>query len=196
VPRVLLATDADWIHQEVDAALAGDDIEVLRVNQGTEVRPAVKAGGIDLVVLDLQIGNMGGMAACMDLRLDESVDLLPHVPVLMLLDRDVDTFLAKRSEADGWVVKPLDPFSLRRAATALLAGEEWKPEPSAGTEGPVELEGDDAEFKGTSEETRLADEPGDSDVDEVTASGDELADPTTEPEAEKSAESAADIQGP
>ncbi|MCU1372213.1 MAG: putative two-component response regulator [Ilumatobacteraceae bacterium] len=125
MPRVLLATDADWIHEEVDAAIAGDDIEVFRVRQGVEVRPAVYAGEFDLVVLDQQIGNMGAMAACMDLRLDESVGKLDHTPVLFLLDRDVDVFLAKRSEADGWVVKPLDPFRLRRAATALLGGGTW-----------------------------------------------------------------------
>jgi DNA-binding response OmpR family regulator len=119
---VLLATDADWIHEEVDAALAGDDIEVLRVREGVDVLPAVHELSPDLVVLDLQIGNMGGMAACMNLRLDESVDRLPHIPVLMLLDRDVDAFLANRAEADGWVVKPIDPFRLRSAATAILGG--------------------------------------------------------------------------
>ena len=37
------------------------------------------------MVLDLQIGNMGGMATCLDLRLEESADRLPHVGVLMLL---------------------------------------------------------------------------------------------------------------
>ena len=125
MPRVLLATDADWIHEEVDAAIAGDDIEVLRVREGVEVRPAVHAGAPDLVILDLQIGNMGGMAACMDIRLDESVDALGHVPVLILLDRDADVFLAERCDADGWVIKPLDPLRLRRAATALLAGGTW-----------------------------------------------------------------------
>ena len=125
MPRVLLATDADWIHEEVDAAIAGDDIEVFRVRQGVEVLPAVHAGAPDLVVLDLQIGNMGGMASCMDIRLDESVGKLSHVPVLMLLDRDADVFLAERCEANGWVIKPLDAFRLRRAATALLAGETW-----------------------------------------------------------------------
>lgn len=119
---MLLATDADWIHEEVDAALAGDDIEVFRVRQGVEVLPTVHELSPDLVVLDLQIGNMGGMAACMNLRLDESVDLLPHIPVLILLDRDVDAFLANRAEADGWIVKPIDAFRLRKAATALLAG--------------------------------------------------------------------------
>ncbi|HRW38190.1 MAG TPA: response regulator [Aquihabitans sp.] len=126
MPRVLLATDADWIHEEVDAAIAGDDIEVLRVRQGTDVRPAVRELSPELVILDLQIGNMGGMAACMDLRLDESVGRLDHTPVLMLLDRDVDAFLASRAEADGWLAKPLDAFRLRRAATALLAGEPYR----------------------------------------------------------------------
>ena len=125
MPRVLLATDADWIHEEVDAAIAGDDIDVIRVRQGVDVLPTVHAGAPDLVVLDLQIGNMGGMAACMDIRLDESVDRLPHIPVLMLLDRDADIFLAERCEADGWTVKPLDPLKLRRAAMALLAGGTW-----------------------------------------------------------------------
>lgn len=125
MPRVLLATDADWIHEDVDAALAGDDIEVMRVREGVDVLPAVRELAPDLVVLDLQIGNMGGMATCMDLRLDESVGRLEHVQVLMLLDRDVDAFLANRSDADGWLVKPLDAFRLRRAATALLAGEPY-----------------------------------------------------------------------
>lgn len=132
---MLLATDADRIHEEVDAAIAGDDIEVVRVRQGVDVLPAVHAGAPDLVVLDLQIGNMGGMAACMNIRLDESVGKLDHVPVLILLDRDADTFLADRCDADGWIIKPLDAFRLRRAATALLAGESWTEgrEPSPAT---------------------------------------------------------------
>jgi len=133
---VLLATDADWIHADVDAALAGDDIEVLRVRQGVDVLPTVHDLEPDLVVLDLQIGNMGGMAACMDLRLDESVGRLDHVPVLMLLDRDVDIFLASRCEADGWLVKPLDAFHLRRAATAVLDGGTY----TEGTPGHAEPE--------------------------------------------------------
>ena len=126
MPRVLLATDADWIHEDVDAAIAGDDIEVLRVSQGGDVLPAIKAGLPDLVILDLQIGNMGGMATCMEIRLDESVGRIDYsVPVLMLLDRDADIFLAERCAPDGWLVKPLASFRLRRAATALLAGNTW-----------------------------------------------------------------------
>jgi len=56
--------------------------------------------------------------------LDDLPDLLrnalDHVAVLMLLDRRPDVFLARRSGAEGWLVKPLDPLRLRRAVTSLL----------------------------------------------------------------------------
>ncbi|MGI8938315.1 MAG: response regulator [Iamia sp.] len=122
---VLLATDADWIADDVDAALADDDTVILRIRTGAEVLDATIDHEPDLVVLDLQIGNMGGMAACMALRLEEGSGRLDPVPILMMLDRHHDAFLAKRSAADGWITKPLDPFRLRRAATALMAGDEW-----------------------------------------------------------------------
>lgn len=122
---VLLATDADWIADDVEAALADETTEVVRIRTGAEVVAATVATAPDLVVLDLQIGNMGGMAACMALRLEEGAGRLEPVAVLMLLDRPHDDFLAKRSQADGWITKPLDPFQLRRAAEALLAGGEW-----------------------------------------------------------------------
>jgi DNA-binding response OmpR family regulator len=125
MPEVLLATDADWIHDEVKAALVDDDTTVVRVNAGRDVLPTVEDRDPDLVVLDLQIGNMGGMATCLSLRLEEGAGRLERRPVLMLLDRTQDVFLGRRSDADGWLVKPLDAFRLRRAATALLEGGTW-----------------------------------------------------------------------
>ena len=124
VPKVLLATDSDAVHEDVDAALDTGDTTVRRVRQGEDVLPAIADQMPDLVVLDLQIGNMGGMAACMSIRLEEGIGNLPRLPVLMLLDRHDDVFLANRSDAEGWLIKPLDAFRLRRAATALLAGGE------------------------------------------------------------------------
>ena len=120
MPEVLIATDADAVFAEVDAALADEATTVVRVRAGKDVGPAVADRTPDLVVLDLQIGNMGGIATCLHLRHEAGADRLPEVPVLMLLDRDADVFLAKRSGADGWLVKPLDAFALRSAATAIL----------------------------------------------------------------------------
>jgi hypothetical protein len=33
--------------------------------------------------------------------------------------------MARRSGAEGWILKPLDPIRLRKAVTSLLAGATW-----------------------------------------------------------------------
>ncbi len=123
---VLIATDSEQLFRELQSVIAGDDITVRGVQAGVQVLPAVKTATPDLVILDLQIGNMGAMATCMDLRLEESAGRLDHVPVLFLLDRRADVFLARRAEAEGWVIKPLDPIRLRKAIRTLLAGERYE----------------------------------------------------------------------
>ncbi|MGH9082871.1 MAG: response regulator [Acidimicrobiales bacterium] len=119
---VLVASDAPSVRRKVAAVTSGPDTEVVEASSGPAVVARVRDDPPDLVIVDMQMGNMGGMAVCLELRLDESYLDLPHVPVLMLLDRRPDVFLARRSSAEGWLVKPLDPLRLRRATRALLAG--------------------------------------------------------------------------
>jgi DNA-binding response OmpR family regulator len=126
MPGILIATDADYVNDEVVAALAGSGTTIHRVRAGVDVLPAVIDCEPDLVVLDLQIGNMGGMAVCMELRNEVGAGRIDPAAVLMLLDREADVFLAQRCEADGWLVKPLDGFRMRRAASALLAGGTYR----------------------------------------------------------------------
>jgi DNA-binding response OmpR family regulator len=116
----LVASDAPTLRREVEAVISGPDIEVRSVTSGPEVVSFVGEESPDLVIVDMQMGNMGGMAVCLELRLQESYDAVDHIPVLMLLDRRPDVFLARRSSAEGWLVKPLDPIRLRRAVQALL----------------------------------------------------------------------------
>jgi DNA-binding response OmpR family regulator len=125
VPHILVASDSAAVREDVKSVLSGRDTVVTEVTRGSAVAPAVGADPPDLVVLDLQIGNMGGMATCLDLRLEESAGRLPHVGVLMLLDRRADVFLARRAAAEGWIVKPLDPLRLRRAINEVLAGHSY-----------------------------------------------------------------------
>ncbi|MFP5318733.1 MAG: response regulator transcription factor [Acidimicrobiia bacterium] len=122
MPDVLIASDAAWVRDDVKSVLDPAEFTVREVTRGQQVLPAVLERTPDLAVLDLQIGKMGGMATCMELRLEEGGDRLDHVPVLMLLDRRADVFLARRSGAEGFLVKPLDPMRLSRAIRALLAG--------------------------------------------------------------------------
>jgi DNA-binding response OmpR family regulator len=120
VQTIVVASDAPTLRREVEAVISGPDVTVESMRTGPEViAEAVEAP--DLIIVDMQMGNMGGMAVCLELRLQESYGALPHIPVLMLLDRRPDVFLARRSGAEGFLVKPLDPLRLRRAVHALLA---------------------------------------------------------------------------
>jgi DNA-binding response OmpR family regulator len=135
VAKLLLVSDARTVLEELSAVLDDGEHEIRELSSGAAVRRNVEADPPDLVVTDCQVGNMGGIAICMDLKLEESGGRLPYVPVLILLDRRADVFLARRSGAEGWLVKPLDPLRLRRAAQALLNDETYedksfKPVPS------------------------------------------------------------------
>jgi len=136
VAAVLIVSDSESVLSELRSALEDGETELLELMAGEEVRPAVEEDPPDLVITDLQVGNMGGMAICLDLHLEESGGRIPHVPVVILLDRRADVFLARRSAAEGWLVKPLDPIRIRRAAQAVLDGgtfhdESYKPLPLA-----------------------------------------------------------------
>lgn len=124
--HILLATDAQWILNEVVAILGTPSTSFTVVSDGRDVSAAVKTHTPDLAILDLQSGSMGAMAVAMNLRLDHSSGNAPMVPVLMLLDRVADVHLARRSGADGWIIKPLDALRLRRAVTMVLDGDVYQ----------------------------------------------------------------------
>jgi len=128
VATVLLASDLASLRHELRTMLEGPDVFIEEASNGREVLARVKRGDIDLVILDMQIGSMGAMAICMDLRHEESYGASEPVAVLMLLDRRPDVFLARRSGAEGFVVKPLDPQRVRSAVRALLRGEGYEDE--------------------------------------------------------------------
>jgi CheY-like chemotaxis protein len=146
VPAIVVASDAPSVRRVIVAVLETPDTDIWEVASGPEALAAVADEPPDLVIVDLQMGSMGGMAVCLELRLEASYGNLPHVPVLMLLDRRPDVFLAKRSGAEGWLVKPLDPLRLRRATAALLGGgtyfdDSYQPVPVLVGEGPREPTG-------------------------------------------------------
>jgi DNA-binding response OmpR family regulator len=125
--KVLVAADARWVREQVRAALVAPGQEVIEATRGQDVRDTVAEYEPDLVILDLQIGNMGGIAVAIDLHLEESGGRLPHVPILLLLDREADRFLARRAGAEAELVKPVDPGTLRRTVKRIVGEEAVAP---------------------------------------------------------------------
>ncbi len=75
-------------------------------------------GGIDVCVLDGEAVPAGGMGVCRQLK-DEVFDC---PPVLLLMGRPQDAWLATWSRADAAVTLPVDPAELADALAGLVRG--------------------------------------------------------------------------
>jgi len=124
---VVVAADGKWVRDQVRTAVTTPGTTVVEITRGQDVRGAVAAHSPDVVVLDLQIANMGGIAVAIDLHLEADAGRIPAVPVLLLLDREHDRFIAQRADADAVLVKPVDPGTLRRTVQGLLDGATPRP---------------------------------------------------------------------
>lgn len=118
--RLLLAADDVWVHNDVLAAITDPGTAVDVVSDPKEVVERLQSGLYDLLIVDLQIGAMGGMAVTRAVKDAISRGEITSLAVLMLLDRRVDVFLARRAGAEGWVVKPFTAHELRRVIDSLV----------------------------------------------------------------------------
>ncbi|MFJ8646573.1 hypothetical protein ACIRNI_10665 [Streptomyces sp. NPDC093546] len=73
-------------------------------------------GGIDVCVLDGEAAPAGGMGVCRQIK-DE---IFRCPPVLLLIGRPQDAWLATWSRADAAVTLPVDPVELADSLAALL----------------------------------------------------------------------------
>jgi DNA-binding response OmpR family regulator len=90
-------------------------VRLLEVATQAAVLTAMDAGGIDLAILDGE-AVPGGMGISRQLK-DE---VLRCPPILLLIGRPDDAWLATWSRADGAVSHPVDPVRLPAVVAALL----------------------------------------------------------------------------
>ncbi|MER5930393.1 hypothetical protein [Streptomyces sp. NPDC002054] len=76
----------------------------------------LEQGGIDVCVLDGEAVPAGGMGVCRQIK-DE---IFRCPPVLLLIGRPQDAWLATWSRADATVTLPVDPVSFPDALATLL----------------------------------------------------------------------------
>jgi DNA-binding response OmpR family regulator len=77
---------------------------------------AMTAGGIDLAILDGEAVPAGGMGICRQLK--DEIYRCP--PILVLIGRTDDAWLATWSRADAVQSHPLDPIALAQSVTRLI----------------------------------------------------------------------------
>ncbi|WP_329290740.1 hypothetical protein [Streptomyces pseudovenezuelae] len=91
-------------------------VEFLECATPAAVLKELNKGGIDVCVLDGEAVPMGGMGLCRQIK-DEVFDC---PPVLLLIGRPQDAWLATWSRAEGAVTHPVDPVEFASALASLL----------------------------------------------------------------------------
>jgi DNA-binding NarL/FixJ family response regulator len=122
VIRVLIVDDDALVRAGLSMMLAGtDDIRVVaEASDGGEVASAVAAYGPDVVLMDIRMPGVDGLAATERLRAREGA---PQVIVLTTFDADEHVLRALRAGAAGFLLKDTPPPEIMRAIRLVAAGE-------------------------------------------------------------------------
>jgi CheY-like chemotaxis protein len=122
MPQVLVYSDDPAFRDAVRLAVGRrpsadlDRVEFVDAATGAELLAAVDGGGIDTVVIDGEARPTGGFGLAKQLK-DELADC---PPVLLMVARKDDTWLAQWSLADAVLPLPLDAPATVDAVVGLL----------------------------------------------------------------------------
>jgi two-component system KDP operon response regulator KdpE len=114
--RVLVVDDEEHIRRAVGRALVARDYQVEMATDGEEALTTAAAFQPDLVVLDLNLPALDGLAVCRLLRDQSAVPIL----VLSVRDDDTDKVTALDLGADDYLTKPFSVEELMARVRALL----------------------------------------------------------------------------
>jgi CheY-like chemotaxis protein len=116
--RVLLVDDEPVIRELVQAMLEGDGVEVRCVDGGARALQEAVAWRPGLVLLDIVMPDLDGLAVLRLLRADPA---LAGVPVHMLTARvrPADRTAAEKAGASGYIEKPFKGQALQALVASL-----------------------------------------------------------------------------
>ncbi len=93
--KVFLVTDASWVANEVRAGLSLGEWDIKEISDPRLTTSLVMEERPEAVIVDMQVGTMGGMAVIRGIR--GEVDEADRPRTVLLLDRSADEFIARRA---------------------------------------------------------------------------------------------------
>ncbi|MDB5429612.1 MAG: hybrid sensor histidine kinase/response regulator [Caulobacter sp.] len=122
--RVLAAEDNPINQRVLAALLAPLNLDLTMVENGREAVEARSRAEWDLILMDIQMPEMGGVEAARRIRADEAARGLSRAPILAVTANVMSHQVAEYLSAgmDGHVAKPLSAEALYAAIEAALDG--------------------------------------------------------------------------
>ncbi|AIQ61194.1 MULTISPECIES: response regulator transcription factor [Paenibacillus] len=105
---ILLVDDEVEIVELLDIYLSNEGYRLLKAFDGMEALECLAKEKVDLIILDVMMPRMDGIAACMKIREER------NMPIIMLSAKnaDMDKILGLSIGADDYVGKPFNPLEL------------------------------------------------------------------------------------
>lgn len=121
---VLLVDDQEMVRMGIALILgAHSDLEVVaEVGDGLSAIRAVERGGIDVVLLDLNMPGVDGVETARRIRAGIGGQRV-RILVLTTFDEDVNVLAALRAGADGFLSKGVGPHELTEGVLAVARGD-------------------------------------------------------------------------
>ncbi len=129
--RILVVDDEPQIRRVMKTALTAHGYEAYEARTGEEALDGLRDCNPDLILLDMNMPGMGGMAACRSIRAISETPII----VLSVRDREQDKIAALDAGADDYVTKPFSVNELMARIRANLRRTPWQ----ADSEGPLVL---------------------------------------------------------
>lgn len=114
--KILVVDDESLLVKGIRFNLQNEGYEVITGSDGLEAVQAVQEQDPDLVVLDVMMPNMDGLAACGKIR------EFSEVPIILLTAKadDMDKLIGFDHGADDYLTKPFNILELKARIRALL----------------------------------------------------------------------------
>jgi len=125
--RILVVDDEPQIRRMMRTTLTGTGYEVDDAKSGEEALNKVRDFRPDLILLDMNMPGMGGLAACRAIRADTSIAII----MLTVRNSEKDKVDALDAGADDFVTKPFSSPELLARIRAALRRVPISPQSSA-----------------------------------------------------------------
>ena len=114
--RILICDDDKEIVDAIEIYLKSANYETVKAYNGLEAIAVIETQDIDLIIMDVMMPKMDGIAATLKIR------ELQNIPIIMLSAKseDTDKILGLQMGADDYVTKPFNPLELLARVNSQL----------------------------------------------------------------------------
>ena len=114
--KILIVDDEELLVKGIRFNLQNEGYETITGRDGLEAVALAKEENPDLIILDVMMPNMDGLAACACIREFSSVPII----LLTAKTEDMDKLLGFDNGADDYITKPFNILELKARVRALI----------------------------------------------------------------------------